>query len=498
MNQNPPRWLLIAVAVALITFIIVAAGLALSTFRQRVEPSRQAWTPGPTRGPVTTTVATRLSAGTSTASPTAKAAAATATAVATATPTTLTETPLALTPTASPTPTASATPCSISLAPELSGLYNPAVFGCPAGGSAVIWAAWEPFERGALLWRSDTDTAYAFLTGGRWYPIAARWGGEPLFSRGEPPAGLLAPERGFGWVWGSDDTLFADLGWALNVEKGFCAQVQPFERGFLLRSNAAASCTSDNLYNHATSPEWEPVALAAHEDSWQDTRPADVILSATTASRPTAHGLFPAPRREMIVVDGNTDEWPGSWLQASAIVEGAASWRGATDLAGVFQVAWGNDGLYLAAKVIDDLYRAGPAGTDLWQGDSVEINFDRNLADDFGGAESNADDYQIGLGFGPNMALMLGYRWLPFAQEGPLDLTGAAVTTAEGYTFEALIPWEVFGLTPAELAPGMTFAFNVALNDNDSDTPAQETVASASPARTTYDDPTQWGTLVLK
>lgn len=494
MNQNPPRWLMIAVAVALIAFIVVAAGLAFSTFRQRVEPSRQAWTPGPTRGPVTAIATTRLSPGTPTASPTAMPTTrVAATATATSTPT-----PLALTPTESPAPTASATPCSIPLALELSGLYNPAIFGCPAGDSAVIWGAWESFERGAMLWRSDTDTAYAFVTGGRWYPIAARWGGEPLSSRGTPPAGLLAPERGFGWVWGSDDTLFADLGWALSVEKGFCAQVQPFEHGFLLRSNAAASCTSDNLYNHATSPAWEPIALAVYGDRWQNTRPADVILSASTASRPADHGLFPAPRQPTIVVDGSTDEWPGSWLQASAIVEGAASWSGETDLAGVFQVAWGDDGLYVAAKVIDDLYRAGPAGTDLWRGDSVEINFDRNLADDFGGTESNADDYQIGLGFGPDMALMLGYRWLPFAQEGPLDLSGAAVTTADGYTFEALIPWEVFGLTPAELAPGMTFAFNVALNDNDSDAPAQETVASASPARVTYDDPTQWGTLVLR
>ncbi len=512
MNQNPPRWLIIAIVIALIVFVAVAAGLALSTFRQRVEPSSRAWTPAPTLGPVTATAAVAAAASptpatpaaTATAStaPTATAAPGTATAtpaVVIETPTeTPSETPSVPAPVESPAATLTPTPCSIPLALELTGLYNPAASGCPTGNTAVVWAAWEPFERGALLWRQDTDTAYAFLADGRWYPLAERWGGEEPPGRGEPPAGLLAPERGFGWAWGSNDALFADLGWAIDTEKGFCAQVQPFERGYLLRSNAAASCTSDNLYNHATSAEWEPITLAAYEGGWRATRPADVVVPAGAASRPEDQGVFAAPQQAAIVLDGNPDEWPDAWVPASAIVGGAASWSGETDLSAAFQTAWGDDGLYLAVKVVDDSYRAGPPGTDLWQGDSVEINFDRNLAGDYDSAESNGDDYQIGLGFGPEMALLLGYRWLPYALEGPLDLAGAAVTTADGYTLETLIPWAVFGLTPAQVAPGMTFAFNVALNDNDSDAAAQQTVASASPARTTYDDPTQWGTLVLK
>lgn len=501
-NQNPPRWLILATIIALIAFVVFAASLALSTFRQRVAPAQQAWTPAPTRGPLLTVApVARVTQAAATATPTALVATATPD-IATPTPVMPTETPIEIappTPTETPSVTLPPTPCGIPLALELSDLYSRMVFGCPTGDTAVVWAAWETFERGALLWRSDTDTAYAFLVDGRWYPIATRWGGDLPPGRGEPPAGLLAPERGFGWVWGTNDTLYADLGWATDAEKGFCAQVQPVERGFLLRSSAVASCTAENLYNHATAPGWQPVVLAAFADGWSVTRPPDVILPQGVPSRPARQGLFPAPRLTNISLDGSPDEWPGPWLLLTAIVEGAAAWTDEADLSGVFQVAWNEAGLYLTVQVTDDRYRAGPSDTDMWQGDSLEINFDRVLAGDFASIESNDDDYQVGISYGPDLALMLGYRWLPFyEEEGPLDLSGAAVATADGYTVETLIPWEVFGLTPDNLTSGMTFGFNVALNDNDSNAPVQETVAAASPARMTYDDPTQWGTLVLK
>ncbi len=53
----------------------------------------------------------------------------------------------------------------------------------------------------------------------------------------------------------------------------------------------------------------------------------------------------------------------------------------------------------------------------------------------------------------------------------------------------------LFGLESPEA--GSTFGFNLSISDNDSDAPAQETVVSASPTRTTFDNPAEWGTLVL-
>jgi hypothetical protein len=73
------------------------------------------------------------------------------------------------------------------------------------------------------------------------------------------------------------------------------------------------------------------------------------------------------------------------------------------------------------------------------------------------------------------------------------------VTTAPGqYALEVLIPWLYFDVSAAELAPGLRYGFNLSINDNDGDIPAQQTVLSASSARTTHDNPTEWGTLLLE
>ncbi|MCB0162148.1 MAG: hypothetical protein KDD83_28620, partial [Caldilineaceae bacterium] len=66
-----------------------------------------------------------------------------------------------------------------------------------------------------------------------------------------------------------------------------------------------------------------------------------------------------------------------------------------------------------------------------------------------------------------------------------------------GYNIEALIPWRELGLSRADAAVGTAFGFNISVNDNDGATPAQQTVLSLSPARTTHDDPTEWATLIL-
>ena len=101
----------------------------------------------------------------------------------------------------------------------------------------LIWAAWQTFERGYMLWRSDTDEAYAFIEGTprRWLAIDERWDGSAVIGRGNPPAGLLTPERGFGYVWGLRDGLFSGLGWAEASEKGFCALVTQNPTGTLER-----------------------------------------------------------------------------------------------------------------------------------------------------------------------------------------------------------------------------------------------------------------------
>jgi hypothetical protein len=182
---------------------------------------------------------------------------------------------LAARPTATPLPTSPPTQppvviCTVTVAGELAGLWNQAELGCPVGAPAVVWSSWTPYERGMMMWRSDTNHAYGFFNSGWWQEVQDVWDGQsPTPSRGSPPPGLLEPIRGTGYVWGTNDTFFNELGWARAEQKGFCALMQGFERGFLLRSSTVATC-KDNLFNHAQGGNFPlDTLVAVHGGTWR-------------------------------------------------------------------------------------------------------------------------------------------------------------------------------------------------------------------------------------
>jgi hypothetical protein len=160
--------------------------------------------------------------------------------------------------------------CTVAVAGELSGLWNQAELGCPVGNSAIVWSSWTPYERGMMMWRSDTNHVYGFFNSGWWQEVQDLWDGQsPPPSRGAPPPGLLEPIRGTGYIWGTNDTFFNELGWARAEQKGFCALVQSFERGFVLRSSTVATC-KDNLFNHAQGGNFPlDTLVAVQSGGWQ-------------------------------------------------------------------------------------------------------------------------------------------------------------------------------------------------------------------------------------
>ncbi len=353
-----------------------------------------------------------------------------------------------------------------------------------------------------MLWRSDNDRAYAFYSDGGWSEIDASWEGQPPPGRGDPPPGLTIPERGFGWVWATRDDVFASLGWARSAEKGFCADVQIFDKGFFLQSNPTPSCTAEGLYNHAAAGDWQPLLLAAHQNGrWSGLMAGESVLSPgptrvlQAAIRPEEHGVFQAQKGDFHLFDGRFDEWPSNWSPIGAVVEGVANYAGSGDASGVFQTRWSPQALFLAVRVQDDRHRTGPPGSNLWQGDAIEIHLDNRLVDDYADASANVDDYQIGVSVDPTRDRILLYRWLPFAQEGELIAVGMSTPREQGYDLELALPWNLFGIERP--IAGESYGFNVSISDNDGDVPNQETVLSASPARTTHDNPMEWGTLIL-
>jgi hypothetical protein len=534
-----------ATAIALVAFVGFAGGMAFFTLNQRL-PSPTATplppvTPGAAVAEAIATIAQGLGApATGAITPTAQGGQTTPTA-ATNAPTATTNAPAPTTAMlVTPTATLFLTQCTQPFDSAFATITNSDELGCPLAPANVVWAAIETFEQGAMVWRSDNNTAYTLIgtdVSGEWSQVMQNWNGEALPSRGAPPPGRFAPERGFGFAWGTDDQIFRRLGWATAPELGFCIRLQVFERGFVLQSNRAESCTPDRLFNQARNPQWTPFTLllrnqTATDGMWRTApyieatsgQPATVptqasggqapdptatpavptptpVATATQApigrSRPADNGNFFARRGIPVALDGRLEDWSNNWLPLVSIVQGGENFGSLQDLGGSFQIMWSADGLYVAIRVGDDVYRSGPEGTDMWKGDGLEIQFDRDLAGDFDNAKANGDDFQLGISFGPDLNQVRGYRWLPYSLESSFAGNGAVVRTASGYNVELLLPWSLFELSGSGLTPGQSFGFNLSVNDNDGDTPAQQSVLSASPARTTHDNPSEWSTLVL-
>jgi hypothetical protein len=199
------------------------------------------------------------------------------------------EASLQATPSSQPAPTATVgnagsvttpTTCSLDVDPQLSGAWDIDKLGCPTAAPNTVWAAWQPFERGYMFWRDDTDSTYVLNQAaggnqgvGQWRtpPDGAQWDGSNPNGVGlTPPPGLYEPIRGFGWLWreylGREQS---DVGWALDQEKGFCATLQPFERGLIFRSSSVEYC-QDQLFNWARDPSFTPILITLYSDgSWQ-------------------------------------------------------------------------------------------------------------------------------------------------------------------------------------------------------------------------------------
>jgi hypothetical protein len=175
-----------------------------------------------------------------------------------------------------PTPVPPPPPCPIDVDPQLAGAWDRDRLGCATAPSKITWAAWEAFERGYMVWRSDTDRVYVFFFAGGSNPGTGeyletpdewRWDGSNPDGVGlSPPPGLYEPVRGFGYAWreflGGPD---GRLGWAREEEKGFCANIQPFERGLLLHSNKVEFC-EDRQFNWAREPSFAPLFFALYGD----------------------------------------------------------------------------------------------------------------------------------------------------------------------------------------------------------------------------------------
>lgn len=197
------------------------------------------------------------------------------------------------------------------------------------------------------------------------------------------------------------------------------------------------------------------------------------------------------------IIDGDLSEWANEpFTEAETVVFRAQNRTNASDLSLSFATQWDSSHLYLAVRVRDDTLVQIERGEGIFQGDSLELIIDAELASDFSDGRLSADDYQLGVLPGEVFERSSEvYRWFPRQQAGALSNPRvSSQRTSDGYEVELQLPWREFGITPqAETAYG----FNLGANDNDSPATAeQQSLLSLSPVRK-LTDPRTWGTLVL-
>ena len=196
-------------------------------------------------------------------------------------------------------------------------------------------------------------------------------------------------------------------------------------------------------------------------------------------------------------IDGELDDWEFERYPIESVVYGGQNWKGSEDLSGRAMLGWDEDYLYVAVRVIDDVYAQDASGENLYKGDSLEILLDTDVPGDYYFGELSADDYQIGLSPGSPDAGddPEAYLWYPRSEEGsPQKVAIDGRNREDGYIIEAAIPWFTFGVDPYK---GQHFGFCLSISDDDNqDKNEQQSMVSSALTRQ-LSDPMTWGDLTL-
>jgi hypothetical protein len=256
----------------------------------------------------------------------------------------------------------------------------------------------------------------------------------------------------------------------------------------------------------APSPTQTPIAIVSATPLPSDVGPQPPTQVATppvTApsdglARPNGVVIHAAHRSTPPAIDGQIDDWPSPLPNSiDQNVYGPDAWLGLSDQSATFGVAWDTTHLYLLAVVSDDVHVQNAHGELLYRGDSLELQFDSNLAGDFSDTRLSGDDYQIGLSPGSDRQTPEIYLWNPPDRRG-LD-TGISLATRAGpgdggYFLEAAIPWSLLGAAPAA---GNSYGFALNSSDDDSTGTSEQQSMTSSVSTRRLLDPSSWGTLAL-
>jgi hypothetical protein len=131
---------------------------------------------------------------------------------------------------------------------------------CPLSRDRVE-AAYEPFERGHMVWRGDTREIYVLYDDGFYQAYEDTWHeGDPVDIEGTPPQGFFAPARGFGNLWAKQQEVRDALGWATAEESGYA---------MLLETVPGGSGRYGGIGVYFTLPDGRVVNLYPFSSTWE-------------------------------------------------------------------------------------------------------------------------------------------------------------------------------------------------------------------------------------
>ncbi len=206
-----------------------------------------------------------------------------------------------------------------------------------------------------------------------------------------------------------------------------------------------------------------------------------------------------------VKLDGKVGDWPDATVahadtaaQLKVKTDGAP-WEGPQDLSATIRAAWDSEKLYLVMHVKDDKI-AATNGSDLYNGDCVEIFFDMDIASNK--EFCRADNYQFlfrpACG-GKEMAVR-GNRG-----GGSKCDTSAIVskssTTDSGYECMIAIPWNTLQNAngePFKPAVGKVLGFDFAIDDNDGKFKQRKSQLVWSSESDAYANPRNYGVIILQ
>jgi hypothetical protein len=124
-----------------------------------------------------------------------------------------------------------------------------------------VWAAYERFERGHMVWRDDTHEIAVLYDDGSYESYEDTWQeGDPVDIPGSPPPGCFAPVRGFGHLYADQSHLRERLGWATTTEEGYTMTVETLPGGSGLYRVSGT---------YFTLPDGRVISLYPFSSTWQ-------------------------------------------------------------------------------------------------------------------------------------------------------------------------------------------------------------------------------------